>query len=143
VPHWNLTTSESAAVVTREKLNIETRENKKLKNPRDQKARLAFEIVKIYHGKNLAEKAEGEFKHIFKEKLTPSEIKEVKLNGNWRIVDLLMNLKMVKSRSEANRLIEQGGVKIDGKTEFEKFAQLELQDGMIIQVGKRKFAKIK
>ena len=123
--------------------NLPQEEVKKIKEPKDQKARLAFEIVKLYHGLEKAKEAEGEFNRVFKEKLYPAKMKEAKLHGIWNIVDLLMALDLVKSRSEAKRVIEQAGVKINGKTEADRFAKLELHDGMVIQVGKRKFTKIK
>jgi tyrosyl-tRNA synthetase len=123
--------------------DISLEEIKKIQNPRDQKARLAYEIVKLYHGENEAKEAEAEFNRVFKEKLYPSEIPEVHFHGNWHLIDLLVNLRLAKSRSEAGRLIEQAGVKINGKTEADKFAKIEIVDGMIIQVGKRRFVKIR
>ncbi|MCX6807133.1 MAG: tyrosine--tRNA ligase [Candidatus Berkelbacteria bacterium] len=123
--------------------DIPLSEIKKIENPRDQKARLAYEIVKIYHGKDSAQRAEQEFKRVFREKLNPSEIEEVQLHGVWNIVDLLVNLKFAKSKSEATRLIEQCAVKINGKTEANRFLKIELKDRMIIQAGKRRFVRVK
>lgn len=83
-------------------------------NPMLLKKQLAFEIVKMYHGEKGARKAEKEFERVFQKKKTPSKVKSVKLKvKSWNIVDLLMKSKLVQSRSEAKRLIEQGGVEID------------------------------
>jgi len=116
--------------------------NKKI-NPRVLKARLAREIVSIYHGKEAAEKAEKEFERVFKEKKLPSripamEIKEERLN----ILEFLVKTKLVSSKSEAKRLILQKGVKIDGKSEENWRGIVQIKKGMIVQVGKRKFLRV-
>lgn len=120
---------------------------KKLKrreiNPKEAKAKLAKEIVKIYHGEKAAKEAEKEFERVFKEKKLPEkipqmEIKEKKLN----ILDLLVKTKLTSSKSEAKRLIFQKGVKINGELKKDWKENLEIKKGMIIQVGKRKFLKI-
>jgi len=112
-------------------------------NPRDAKAALAQEIVRIYHGKKAAEAAEKEFERVFKERKLPSrirgiEIKEEKLN----ILEFLVKTKLVSSKSEAKRLILQKGVKIDGKIEENWRGTVQIKKGMIIQVGKRKFVRL-
>jgi len=115
-----------------------------LNNPRDTKARLAREIVAIYHGKDAAKKAEDEFNKIFRDKGKPTEMKEMKLEtGNWKLVDLLVEIKLADSKGNARRLVQQGGVRIDDvvQKDFEK--NIEIKNGMIAQVGKRKFVKIK
>lgn len=118
-------------------------EAKKIKNPRDQKARLAFEIVKLYYNSQKAQEAEKEFNRVFKEKLLPKEIPTISLKGEWHIVELLTHLKLASSKSEARRLIQQGGVKIDGKTLKNSFAKIKVSKGMVIKIGKRKFVMIK
>lgn len=118
-------------------------EAKKITNPRDAKARLAREIIKIYHGQKAAELAEKEFEKVFKEKQLPSEIPSVKISEeSLPILDLLVKTKMASSKSEAKRLILQKGVKIDGKVEEDWQKNVAAKKGMVIQVGKRKFAKI-
>lgn len=116
-------------------------------NPRDAKARLAFEIVKIYHGEKEAKGAEEEFNRIFREKEIPTKPQTFAIDSSlaqeiW-VVELLTISKLASSKSEARRLIDQGGVKIDGKVIKEKEAKVTVSDGMIIQVGKRKFLKLK
>lgn len=113
------------------------------KNPRDLKARLAGEIIAIYHGKNEAEKAEKEFNRIFRDKQKPSDIKSCKLQvTSCKLVDLLVELKMAHSKSEAQRLLRQGGVKINDIVQKDWKMIIEIKNGMIVQVGKRKFMKI-
>jgi tyrosyl-tRNA synthetase len=113
-------------------------------NPRDAKAKLAREIVALYHGKQAAEKAEREFGRVFKEKKIPSKMPEIKLPaGSYQLLDLLVKTKLAPSRAEAKRLIKQGAVEIDHQIiqDFQK--AIEVQNNMIIQKGKRGFAKIK
>lgn len=113
-------------------------------NPRDAKAKLAKEVVGIYYDKKEAEKAEEEFNRIFKEKEKPTEIPICKLlNKEYNILDLLIETKLVLSKGEAKRLIEQDGVKIDNKkiTDWQK--EIIVKDNMVIQIGKRKFIQIK
>ncbi|NLB51636.1 MAG: tyrosine--tRNA ligase [Syntrophomonadaceae bacterium] len=110
-------------------------------NPRDAKVKLAKEIITIYHNKEEAEKAEERFNLVFSQKDIPEDIPEIEaeLQEVWLPKFLLEN-GMVKSASDGKRMLQQGGVKING----EKYAEedLVLEDRMVIQVGKRKFIKI-
>ena len=113
------------------------------KNPRDLKARLAKEIITIYHNKKSAECAEEEFNKIFRDKQKPTNIESYKLQAtSYKLVDLLVEIKLVSSKGEARRLVQQGGVKINDvvQKDFEK--NIQVKDGMIAQVGKRRFVKI-
>ncbi|HDY72842.1 MAG TPA: tyrosine--tRNA ligase, partial [bacterium] len=121
---------------------IEKNLKSKKVNPRDVKANLAKEIVKIYHSEKLAQKAEQEFNRVFKEKKPPSEIKKVKIvKKEIGILDLLVKAKLVSSKSEAKRLIEQNAVKIDGSLKNDWKEIIKIKKGMVIKVGKRKFVK--
>ncbi len=121
---------------------IEKNLKSKKVNPRDVKANLAKEIVKIYHSEKLAQKAEQEFNRVFKEKKPPSEIKKVKIvKKEIGILDLLVKAKLVSSKSEAKRLIEQNAVKIDGRRKNDWKEIIKIKKGMVIKVGKRKFVK--
>lgn len=114
-----------------------------LKNPRDLKARLARKIITIFHSKNEAEKAEKEFNRIFRDKQKPTEIKSYKLQAiSYKLTDLLVELKMAPSKSEAQRLVQQGGVKINDVAQKDWNKKIEVKGGMIVQVGKRKFVRI-
>lgn len=111
-------------------------------NPRDAKMRLAREIVTLYCGSAAAGTAEQEFINIFRKGGVPDEIPGFKLSGDRNIIDLLELCKLVETRGEAKRLIAQGGVKIDDKKACDPNEIIHLKKGMIIQAGKRKFAKI-
>lgn len=114
-------------------------------NPRDVKARLAKEIVAIYHGWNEAEKAAEEFDSVFKNKELPSEIEEIIVPfSSTEAVDMLISSGLISSKSEARRLIEQGGLKVDGEKITDPKAELTVpEEGIVIQAGKRKFVRIK
>lgn len=110
---------------------------------RDAKAKLAKEIVSIYHGEKAALDAEEEFDRIFKEKGLPSRIPTVAVKEkSLNILDLLVKTKMCSSKSEAKRLVEQGGVELDGEIKKDWREQIEIKRGRIIRAGKRKFVKI-
>lgn len=114
-------------------------------NPKEIKERLAIEIVTRFYGKEVAEKARERFNLIFAKKLVPEEMPEVewKLGTCNDLPQLLVDLKFVKSRSEAKRLVIGGGVKIDNAKIEDIEAPICIHDGMVIQVGKRKFLRIK
>lgn len=118
----------------------EITEIKKMPNPRDQKARLAKEIVKMYHGEKEAEKAEQEFNKVFRNREFPSEIEEFSFDLPKDIVYILVNTKIASSKSDAWRLVNQGAVKFNDKGIKDPHDQI-VEDG-VIKVGRR-FAKIK
>ena len=126
--------------------NLPLEEIKKLMdsdNPRDTKAKLACEIVAIYHGKKSAEEAEEEFNKIFRDKKKPTNIKKCKVKiKKLKVVDLLVETKLADSKGNARRLVQQGGVRINNvvQKDFEK--EIEIENGMVVQVGKRRFVKI-
>ncbi len=109
-------------------------------NPKFIKQRLAREIVKMYHGEEIALKAEEEFNLIFKKKDIPEDIPEFKLEAPMKIVDILTQGKLCKSGGEARRMIKQQAVSIDGEKVNDVF--FEMSDPGIIKVGKRRFLKI-
>ncbi len=112
-------------------------------NPRDLKARLAKEIVAIYHGQKSASIAEKEFEKVFREKEMPSEIPEIGIEeGKLPILDFLNKTGLVSSKAEAKRLILQKGVKINNEVQSDWKKEVEIKKGTVVQVGKRKFAKI-
>jgi len=120
----------------------------KILNPRDQKARLAKEIVKMYHGEKAAEIAEEEFNKVFRNRELPSDIPVFETDkNNHFVLDLLFNAKLAASKNEAKRLVEGGGVEIINGDKKEKIAdwkkEINLENGMVIKVGSRKFVKIK
>lgn len=112
-------------------------------NPKQFKVELAEEIVKLFYGEKVAKSAKEEFNNIFTKKELPSDISEVKLSGNYQIIALLSLLGAIESNSKARQLINQGGIKIDNAKILDPNAQVSTHSGMIIQVGKLKYYKIK
>lgn len=116
---------------------------KSYSNPRDQKLILAHTIVEQYHGSDLARRAQENFVSQFSKKELPSDIPSLKIKpGTYSAVELLVQAKLVSSKSEARRLIEQGGVKVNQKLVTEKPLVIGKKNNLILQVGKRKFVKI-
>lgn len=113
--------------------------------PIDVKFELARSIVALYHGKDKAHQAGEEFKRVFRQRKTPLRLPKLVLEEKKRITlsDLLVKAKLVRSKTEARRLIVQGGVRIDGIPQKEWRLLVMPRNGMVIQVGRRKFAKIK
>lgn len=118
-------------------------------HPRDVKRRLAREIVSLYHGLEAAKTAEETFDLVFRRGDIPEDIplvtvpaEELDGPGQIWVVKLLVLAGLVGSSSEARRMIKQGAVKLDGVRIEEENAQVELASERVIQVGKRKFAKV-
>jgi len=112
-------------------------------NPRDAKARLAHEIVALYYGDKMAQKTAREFDRVFKEKELPSKIPEIRIKQmSLNILDLLVKTRLTDSKSEAKRLVSQKGVKINREVQDDWKKEVETKKGLIVQVGKRKFAKL-
>jgi tyrosyl-tRNA synthetase len=117
---------------------------KSYSNPRDQKLILAHAIVEQYHGAAAARRAQEQFVSQFSKKELPSDIPEKKLKaGTYQLADLLVQTKLTSSKSEARRLLAQGGVKINQQTATEATLKIASKNNLVIQVGKRKFVKIK
>jgi tyrosyl-tRNA synthetase len=114
-------------------------------NPRDAKIHLAYLIVKQYYGEEVAKKEKEEFERVFSKKELPTDIPVISVKkGKYNLVDFLFNQKLVSSKSEAKRLLSQGGVKLDSKKveDINAILDLENQNEILIQIGKLKFVKI-
>jgi tyrosyl-tRNA synthetase len=115
-------------------------------HPRDIKMKLAREIVAQYHGREQAQAAEEEFKRMFQQKDLPDEIPEFRpvedMKGEVWLPKLMVAAGSAGSTSEARRLIQQGGVKVDGIKVDDPNITVCPSNGMIVQVGKRKFFQI-
>lgn len=114
-------------------------------DPREAKRRLARELVTLYHSNEAARAAEEEFDRIFVKKDTPDEIEEMAYGttgASVNILQLLAETKLAPSKSEARRLVEQGGVTVNNEKIADAKANLTLGGAMIVKVGKRKFLKI-
>jgi tyrosyl-tRNA synthetase len=113
-------------------------------NPRNQKVNLAKLIIKDFHSQTAANEAEDEFNRRFVQKEIPDEIEErILAEKNWKLAKLLAETGLAASAGEARRLIEQGGVKINGEKAGNSNADIEIPaDGILLQVGKRKFLRV-
>jgi tyrosyl-tRNA synthetase len=115
-------------------------------NPRDVKRRLAREIVALYHSEEEAGKAEQEFDLIFVRKEIPENIPEVFLTSGEKgltILRILTESGLASSNSEARRLVEQGGVSIDGARVSGAEEIVKVDAGVVLKVGKRRFVRIR
>ena len=115
------------------------------RNPRDIKVLMAQEIVTRFHSKQAAVDALAEFEARFKQGVLPDDMPEVTVastNGQIGIAQLLKQAGLVAGTSEALRMIDQSGVKLDGEKVSDKALQLKAGAVVVAQVGKRRFARI-
>jgi tyrosyl-tRNA synthetase len=110
-------------------------------HPRDAKMRIAFEITSIFYGEAAAHKAQEAFVKMFQQKEIPDEMPEYELRSGQTVLDVILDAKMAASKSEARRLFDQRGVRLDGAT-IER-GDVTFPHPGVLQVGKRKFLKVK
>ena len=118
-----------------------------INNPRDAKMRLAWEITKINHDKEKADLAQEHFIKTVQNKEIPVEMPNIEIKkGNYSLIDLLLFCNLSGSKSEARRLIVQGGIKLgygqDLKVQQDINEKIDIKDDLIIQRGKRQFIKL-
>ena len=114
-------------------------------NPKEAKINLAKEMVERFHGVDAALKAACEFDNVFKLKGLPENIEEKQIiiqAQSISVVDLLKAANLTVSTSEARRLIQQGGISIDGERVADINIKLTVDNNYLLQIGKRRFAKI-
>jgi len=136
---------ELATDVSNERLKqIKTELQDDKTNPRDLKRELARTLVAMYYDEAAAIKAQEEFDKIFIKKEIPDEIEEFIIDENkeTNILDLLILVNFASSKGEAKRLVQQGGVSIDGKKVLDVHQKIKIESGMILKLGKRKFLKL-
>jgi tyrosyl-tRNA synthetase len=139
--YFELTTDVDAETLA----EIRDRLNDGRTNPRDLKRQLARTLVRMYHDEDSARQAEEEFDRIFIKKDVPRHIDEISLEMNEDgigVIELMVKTAMVPSKSEARRLIQQGGVKIDNKKVSDANDRIQTRNPFVMQVGKRKFLKV-
>ncbi|GBD38460.1 Tyrosine--tRNA ligase [bacterium HR37] len=115
-------------------------------HPMDAKKALAFEITAWFHGEEEAIKAQRDFEKKFSERVFPEDAREVVLQrkDGITVLDLvLLSSQRVRSRGEAKRLIEQGGVSIDGEKVTDTKALVPYRDQLKLKIGKREFVKVR
>jgi len=127
----------------RELEEIDKKLQDKTVNPRDLKLELAVEITSQFFDREIAESSKEEFINIFRNKELPEEMPEIKLvEDSISIVDLLVSRAKIQSRSEARRLIDQGGVRINDQVLDDIHSVLEISDGDVLRIGKKRFYRL-
>ena len=111
-------------------------------NPREIKLRLAHTITAEYHGEDGADKAQQEFINVVSNKGIPQDIETVKIENGANILDVLQQLNFIQSRGEGKRLIQGGGVKIDGEKISDMNYAVNIEEEVVLQAGKRKYARL-
>ncbi len=113
-------------------------------NPMELKKRLAFDLVSQLHSPAAARAAQERFEREIQHRELPTEIPEVVLprDGTWSIVDLLVQLQLATSKSDARRLVEQGSVSVDGTKIVDPRATLAVRPGQIVRGRRRQYARI-
>ncbi len=113
-------------------------------NPRDAKRKLARELVALYHSREAAEQAEAEFDRLFAKKEVPEDVAKYRVpeNGEIPLAKLIVDSGGAKSNSEARRLIEGGGVQLDGEKVADVMARVTVAQPRLLKVGKRFFVRL-
>ena len=109
-------------------------------HPRDAKMKLAFEIVSIYHSESAAQEAQQAFIRVFQQGDVPAEMPEYTLREGDTVLQVMRNNQMVSSNSEGRRMVEQGGVSLDGEKLEDALASFPGPG--VLRVGRRKFLRV-
>jgi tyrosyl-tRNA synthetase len=112
-------------------------------HPRDLKMRLAGEIVAVFHGPDAASDAERYFHTVFQERELPPDMPEVRLVAASSLADLLLSTGLVTSKSELRRLVQQGGVRLDGDRIEDPNSIIDPIGVRVLQIGRRKFLRLR
>jgi tyrosyl-tRNA synthetase len=115
-------------------------------NPMDEKMHLAEEVTAGFHGQEAARKAAESFQRVFRDRQAPEEapVRKVPLGPPKKLTALLVELQLVTSKSEAERLIKQGGVEIDGARVHDPRKDIDLSNTaeFLLRAGKKKFMRV-
>jgi tyrosyl-tRNA synthetase len=115
-------------------------------NPMDLKMQLAQNVIAPFHGEDAARKAADNFQRVFRDRQAPEQapIKRLPVNGSKKLTALLVELQLIASKSEAERLIKQGGVEIDGTRVDDPRKDIDLSKPgeFLLRAGKKKFARV-
>jgi len=110
-------------------------------HPRDAKATLALDVVSTFYGRDAAVAAQEAFVRIFQLKKAPEDLPEYSLRAGQSVLDVILGSGLAPSRSQAQRLLEQGGIRLDGQV-LER-GDIPFPRAGILQAGKRHFVRIK
>jgi tyrosyl-tRNA synthetase len=115
-------------------------------HPMDAKMGLAQQIVADYHGAEAAKDAADEFQRVFRDRQAPAEapVRKIRVGPPQRLAVLLVQLELATSRSEAERLIKQGGVEVDGVrvSDIKKELDVSKPGSFLLRAGKKKFLRV-
>ena len=112
-------------------------------NPRDAKLDLAKTLVRMYHSAQAAQKTAEDFQRVFTQRELPEKIDEYKITkANVCIIDLLVECKLIDSRSEAKRKIREGAIDVDGVRVDDINYIVELKQPIVVRASKHKFLKV-
>lgn len=111
-------------------------------HPRDVKDMLAANVVQTFHGESAAKAARDEFSRIFRERQAPSDMPDVMVDLPATITSLILQAGMASSNNEARRLVQQGGVRLDGERVATTEGDVALDGPAVLQVGRRRFARL-
>jgi len=142
--YYRLVLAETDAWVKAFGQGLETGET----HPMDAKMELARRIVAEFHGDGAAQAARKEFLRVFRERELPEEVQDVRLEGvsggdTVGLARLISLAGLAESSAEARRLIRSGAVKVEGIKIDQESASCDVKDGMLLQVGKRRFCRIR
>ncbi len=141
--YWTLLTDLTEEEIEKMKKDVESG----TVHPMEVKKELAMYIVSRFHGEEAAIKAKEHFERVFSKRELPEEIPEPEITvaseGKIPLYELVYKIGYAPSKSEARRIIKGGGVKIDGNKITDPYAEIDLTKEFVLQVGKRKFARIK
>jgi tyrosyl-tRNA synthetase len=108
----------------------------------DEKKRIAEDLVALYHGRDAARAARDWFERTIQRGEIPAEMPQLGLDGRDKVTDLLVAAKFAESKRAAQRLIAEGGVKIDGVVVTDPAARWGERAPAVLQVGSRKFVRV-
>ncbi len=112
-------------------------------HPRDVKMELAREIVSIFHSNEAAQAAEEHFVTVFQQRDIPEDMPEYVIDRPVNIVDLMSDAGLIGSKSEGRRLVNQGGVKLDGAPVADIDTPIAISGDAVLQIGRRKFLRLR
>jgi tyrosyl-tRNA synthetase len=111
-------------------------------HPRDVKDRMAAEVVRTFHSETDAQSARDEFSRVFRERQAPTDMPEVEVDLPSSITSLILQAGLAASNNEARRLVQQGGVRLDGEKVASTEGDVPLDGPAVLQVGRRRFARL-
>jgi tyrosyl-tRNA synthetase len=139
--YYELLTDFGPQVITRLRDEV----SKGLLHPMDAKMQMAHTIVAGFHGEAAAKEATGQFQLVYRDRKAPTEMPELKLTSGTRPLHaILTEAQLAPSRSEAERLIKQGAVEVNGEIEkdVKRAVELKVGEALPLRVGKKKFLKL-